>query len=918
MAGHRRSPIRISAVKPVDAIEWARRREVELPADYYGKRIAQARALAFSVAGMAKLDQIEQVRDSLNRVLEEGGTFDAWREDMLRAPEALALPRRRLDNIFRTNLQSAYMAGRCRAIQAHKDTRPYLLYSAVNDSRTRPSHAAMDGTILPVDDPWWEAHMPPNGFRCFLPGTRVSGNFRIGLKAFYSGRAVEIVTARGVRLSVTVNHPILTRRGWVRADEISEGDDLICYRRDVLRLTRCTRDIDDEQFPPKVEEVFDALASQRLGLAKPSSFDLYGDARFIEGDVHVSGADSVLMDGIFSTSAQCVEDDKLKLGDHSARCVTFGRVNLHAAGLGCESFAGNIETKLTQAFLDVWLRYSERVSDFLRRVAGFVHRRYFRIELDKFPFPGCLPRLCTLPLDKIPVLLDFLPLHLLSGAPVPRRDSIAHKERLDSRPAHTLGLRYGVDALSIDVSENDGLWLVSGPSFRRWPAATNVRSILDAARFDSVIAQQSEEEATADSALFEKLAHDCAGDVLLDKVTGVRDFTFRGHVYDFQTENGLISANGIITHNCRCTVISLTEEQARRRGISSGPPPGGRPDDGWDYSVCAHGQEEGVRRAVTRREAQCGDGAAFADRKASILEDPVWCRSSRMRRALEAIQEALDKWDDPERLARDALGIPAWRKHVRVAREAARVAGIETAGAVVLRAYTDRELDIWRDALLLGRIIVHDAALRGWTTERMVRAGLFLYLMNDALMRLKPERGTFFRLVDTRPRGFGQRFLEQHRPGRTVEFVVPTSVMRSRELLAKGGYVGDVLVEIDAHSARDIQGFSVKREPELLLPTGTQVIIKSSDDGSVVAIEVDSVKTLPSNKKFSTGAEDEYDRRARENSEWLKKYRAEIESGKRRAVVNARWQLEAGAPVSEQQLERWRKWNPNADHRVKG
>ncbi|RME85091.1 MAG: hypothetical protein D6775_03785 [Caldilineae bacterium] len=60
-----------------------------------------------------------------------------------------------------------------------------------------------------------------------------------------------------------------------------------------------------------------------------------------------------------------------------------------------------------------------------------------------------------------------------------------------------------------------------------------------------------------------------------------------------------------------------------------------------------------------------------------------------------------------------------------------------------------------------------------------------------------------------------------------------------------------------------------------------------------------------------------YEKRAKENSEWLKKYREEIKSGKRRAVVHARWQLEAGAPVSDEELRRWREWDPKADHRVK-
>jgi hypothetical protein len=40
------------------------------------------------------------------------------------------------------------------------------MYDAINDSRTRPNHTAMDNTILHRDDPWWRTHYPPCGYRC--------------------------------------------------------------------------------------------------------------------------------------------------------------------------------------------------------------------------------------------------------------------------------------------------------------------------------------------------------------------------------------------------------------------------------------------------------------------------------------------------------------------------------------------------------------------------------------------------------------------------------------------------------------------------------------------------------------------------------------------------------------------------------
>lgn len=72
----------------------------------------------------------------------------------------------RLETIFRNAIQSAYGAGHWRRFEETKDDQPYLMYDAVNDSRTRPSHRALDGIIRPVDDPFWLTHSPPLGHNC--------------------------------------------------------------------------------------------------------------------------------------------------------------------------------------------------------------------------------------------------------------------------------------------------------------------------------------------------------------------------------------------------------------------------------------------------------------------------------------------------------------------------------------------------------------------------------------------------------------------------------------------------------------------------------------------------------------------------------------------------------------------------------
>ena len=71
---------------------------------------------------------------------------------------------RRLQVIFDTNLRTANAAGRWAQITRSANLAPFLRYSAVLDSRTRPQHRKWNGTVLRWDHPWWNTHFPPNGF----------------------------------------------------------------------------------------------------------------------------------------------------------------------------------------------------------------------------------------------------------------------------------------------------------------------------------------------------------------------------------------------------------------------------------------------------------------------------------------------------------------------------------------------------------------------------------------------------------------------------------------------------------------------------------------------------------------------------------------------------------------------------------
>lgn len=73
---------------------------------------------------------------------------------------------RRLKVIYDTNLRTAHSEGQWQRIQRNKDDFPYLKYDANNSEHPRLEHSAWDGLVLPVDDPFWQAHYPVKAWGC--------------------------------------------------------------------------------------------------------------------------------------------------------------------------------------------------------------------------------------------------------------------------------------------------------------------------------------------------------------------------------------------------------------------------------------------------------------------------------------------------------------------------------------------------------------------------------------------------------------------------------------------------------------------------------------------------------------------------------------------------------------------------------
>lgn len=125
-----------------------------------------AKARAFYVSGLAERDMVETVRAAIGEAIANGETLQGFKGRIGEVISRAGWQGHRVENIFRTNMQTAYAAGRYAKMQAVKEQRPYWQYYTIEDRRTRPSHAVLHGMVYPADHEFWGRNYPPNGFRC--------------------------------------------------------------------------------------------------------------------------------------------------------------------------------------------------------------------------------------------------------------------------------------------------------------------------------------------------------------------------------------------------------------------------------------------------------------------------------------------------------------------------------------------------------------------------------------------------------------------------------------------------------------------------------------------------------------------------------------------------------------------------------
>ena len=315
--------------------------------------------------------------------------------------------------------------------------------------------------------------------------------------------------------------------------------------------------------------MFESLGTDGTGILDIAAFQFHNDTHLRKSEVHVAGADAHLLYRVQTKRRQRIQKICFIDADRIA-------VNRRAAAYSSTHRRITRQVELLDNTVDIAIRAASNLCDLAAATILGV-----KIQLDNlfcaFARSGLSPRPsgCTLTFNPARGLFDGAPFALLGFPPTARRDAVCQQPLADNVTSDPVAFGQSVFTLPIEIVNDDGVYHVirdMGTHFRETAALA------------------------------------------------IRKFHYSGHVYDFQTENGIIAANGIITHNCRCTLMSLSERQAKGMGYTGAPQDiptwtdkhgvehTAAPDKGWNHSP-----EHDLTDLLREREQRLNMNAAVYD-----------------------------------------------------------------------------------------------------------------------------------------------------------------------------------------------------------------------------------------------------------------------------------------------------------------
>ena len=174
---------RLGAVRPDDAVAAFAQRKLLKPSFRWQEVWQAEHANGFAVAGVMRLNILQLFQDAVADAVTNGTDLRSFTEQLRTQLQGagwwgqmeITDPRtgevrktrfdeRRLKLIYDVNLRQSHAAGRW--ARGMRSRMPFIVYRTMGDERVRKSHQAWDWIVLPRDHPWWDTHIPPNGWLC--------------------------------------------------------------------------------------------------------------------------------------------------------------------------------------------------------------------------------------------------------------------------------------------------------------------------------------------------------------------------------------------------------------------------------------------------------------------------------------------------------------------------------------------------------------------------------------------------------------------------------------------------------------------------------------------------------------------------------------------------------------------------------
>ena len=506
--------------------------------------------------------------DKLRQHLVDGIALGRSPRDVARRIGTSAnVPRWRGLTIARTETLRAYREVSRRQMERNSDTVAGWTWLSQADIDTCAFCWSMHGQHFNASE---QMATHPN---CLPAGAVVAGPRVVGTTArWYEGELIDLQTAGGRNLTVTPNHPVLTGRGWIAAKDLREGDDLICGS--LGDADAIDAGPDDGQRPALIEQVVESFGRSRgvSARAMPTAAeDFHGDGEGSE--VHV------------------VRTHRLLGSDVEPSCAEHGR----QANLVLGSMQATLLTSLSGAAL---LLPGSRPS-----AHGFVSRLHLLASLlrreRRHSSPVCVGRSA-----KVDAGVGESTHHGRSGHTDAASNGVGRFPRLVA----------GDEIPHVEVKRFGARQPGSADGLRGAPVAPEVSVNED-------LSQTLLGYAVPSRSVLARHAGRIVTDCLVNR--GVRRWS--GHVYNLETADGWFLANGIVTHNCKCSQAPRTRSWSELGfdGIEDQP----------ELQV-ANGRELFDRQPARVQRAVLGPAKfqAYADGQISLADlvgfrhDPDWGR----------------------------------------------------------------------------------------------------------------------------------------------------------------------------------------------------------------------------------------------------------------------------------------------------